>query len=58
MAKFRCRTCGTEGTIYDPERYTTPSTCNSRLPWLNYLRMIHCSTALNPLPDQDEQTED
>ena len=25
MAKFRCRTCGTEGTfVYDPERYTCP----------------------------------
>ena len=25
MAKFRCRTCGKEGTfVYDPERYTCP----------------------------------
>ena len=25
MVKFRCRTCGKEGTfVYDPERYTCP----------------------------------
>ena len=25
MARFRCRTCGREGTrVYDPERYTCP----------------------------------
>ena len=25
MAKFRCRTCGKEGSfVYDPERYTCP----------------------------------
>jgi hypothetical protein len=25
MARFRCRTCGKEGTwVYDPERYTCP----------------------------------
>jgi anaerobic ribonucleoside-triphosphate reductase len=29
MAKFRCRTCGKEGTfVYDPERYTCPN-CDS-----------------------------
>ena len=45
MAKFRCRTCGEEGTfVYDPERYTCPI-CDSI--------DVQFAIGIEELPDDD-----
>ena len=45
MAKFRCRTCGKEGTfVYDPQRYTCPL-CDSI--------DVQFAVGIEELPDDD-----
>ena len=49
MAKFRCRTCGKEGTfVYDPERYTCPI-CDSI--------DVQFAIGIEELPDDDPLIE-
>jgi hypothetical protein len=45
MAKFRCRTCGKEGTfVYDPQRFTCPI-CDSI--------DVQFEVGIEELPDDD-----
>ena len=49
MAKFRCRTCGKEGTfVYDPQRYTCPI-CGSP--------DVQFAIGIEELPDDDPLIE-
>ena len=49
MAKFRCRTCGKEGTfVYDPQRYTCPL-CDSI--------DVQFALSIEELPDDDPLIE-